>query len=56
MCEHCHSEDDTRALHIDPALKDAGWVVVEGSRVQRNWRINPLWWHRPAILRCRAPQ
>ena len=20
MCEHCHSEDDTRALHIDPAL------------------------------------
>ena len=40
MCEHCHSEDDTRALHIDPALKHAGWGVVEGSRVQRNWPIN----------------
>jgi type I restriction enzyme R subunit len=40
MCEHCHSEDDTRALHIDPALKQAGWGVLDGSRVQRNWPIN----------------
>jgi type I restriction enzyme, R subunit len=40
LCEHCHSEDDARARHIDPALKQAGWGVVEGSRVQRNWPIN----------------
>jgi type I restriction enzyme R subunit len=39
MCEHCHSEDDTRAQHIDPALKDAGWGVVEGSRISRNHPI-----------------
>ena len=39
MCEHCYSEDDTRAQHIDPALKDAGWGVVEGSRVSRNHPI-----------------
>jgi type I restriction enzyme, R subunit len=39
MCEHCHSEDDTRALHIDPALKEAGWGVVEASRVSRNHTI-----------------
>jgi|SRR5579883_423203 type I restriction enzyme R subunit len=39
MCQHCHSEDDTRAQHIDPALKDAGWGVVEGSRVARNHPI-----------------
>jgi type I restriction enzyme R subunit len=39
MCEHCHSEDDTRAQHIDPALKDAGWGVVEGSRISRNHSI-----------------
>ena len=39
MCEYCHSEDDTRAQHIDPALKDAGWGVVEGSRVSRNHPI-----------------
>jgi type I restriction enzyme R subunit len=41
MCEHCHSEDDTRALHIDPLLREAGWGVVEGSRVARNFAINP---------------
>lgn len=40
MCEFCKSEDDTRALHIDPALKEAGWGVVDGSRVQRNYRVN----------------
>ena len=33
MCNDCHSEDDTRAEHIDPALKAAGWGVVEGSRI-----------------------
>jgi len=35
------TEDDTRAEHIDPALKAAGWGVVEGSRVRRNFAIAP---------------
>ena len=26
------NEAETRAEHIDPALKAAGWGVVEGSR------------------------
>ena len=29
------NEAETRAGLIDPALKDAGWGVVEGSRVRR---------------------
>jgi type I restriction enzyme R subunit len=29
------NEAETRAEHIDPALKAAGWAVVEGSRVRR---------------------
>ena len=29
------NEAETRAEHIDPALKAAGWGVVEGSRVLR---------------------
>lgn len=29
------NEAETRAEQIDPALKDAGWAVVEGSRVRR---------------------
>jgi hypothetical protein len=29
------NEAETRAEHIDPALKVAGWRVVEGSRVRR---------------------
>jgi type I restriction enzyme R subunit len=41
MCDHCHNEADTRALHIDPALKEAGWGVVEGSRVRRSYTITP---------------
>jgi type I restriction enzyme R subunit len=39
MCEHCHSEDDTRAQHIDPALLKAGWGAWEGSRISRNHPI-----------------
>ncbi len=27
------NEAETRAEHIDPALKAAGWGVVEGGRV-----------------------
>jgi type I restriction enzyme R subunit len=41
VCDHCHSEADTRALHIDPALKEAGWGVVEGSRIRRSYTIAP---------------
>jgi type I restriction enzyme R subunit len=29
------NEAETRAEHIDPALKAAGWGVVDGSRVRR---------------------
>ena len=29
------NEAETRAEHIDPALKAAGWGVIEGSRVRR---------------------
>jgi type I restriction enzyme R subunit len=33
------NEAETRAEHIDPALKAAGWGVVEGSRVLREHGI-----------------
>ncbi|MEG0822835.1 MAG: DEAD/DEAH box helicase family protein, partial [Burkholderiaceae bacterium] len=33
------TEADTRAQYIDPALKAAGWGEVEGSRIQREYRI-----------------
>lgn len=35
------NEAETRAEHIDPALKAAGWGVIEGSRIQREYRITP---------------
>src|SRR5580658_8290798 len=35
------NEAETRAEHIDPALKRAGWGVVDGSRVRRNYAISP---------------
>jgi type I restriction enzyme, R subunit len=35
------NEAETRAEHIDPALKAAGWGVVEGSRVAREHPITP---------------
>jgi type I restriction enzyme, R subunit len=35
------SEAETRAEHIDPALEAAGWGVVEGSRVLREYPITP---------------
>jgi len=35
------NEAETRAEHIDPALKAAGWGVVEGSRVRREYVIAP---------------
>ena len=33
------NEAETRAEHIDPALKAAGWGVVEGSQVRREFGI-----------------
>jgi type I restriction enzyme R subunit len=33
------NEAETRAEHIDPALKESGWGVVEGSRVLREYAI-----------------
>ena len=33
------NEAETRAEHIDPALKVAGWGVVDGSRVRREYQI-----------------
>lgn len=33
------NEAETRAEHIDPALAAAGWGVVEGSRVRREYPI-----------------
>ena len=33
------NEAETRAEHIDPAIKAAGWGVVEGSRVLREYPI-----------------
>ncbi len=35
------NEAETRAEHIDPALKNAGWGVVEGSRIHREYLIAP---------------
>ena len=36
---HDFNEAETRAELIDPALKAAGWSVVEGSRVAREYQI-----------------
>src|SRR5580704_2934020 len=33
------NEAETRAEHIDPALKAAGWGMVEGSRIRREYPI-----------------
>ncbi len=35
------NEAETRAEHIDPALKAAGWGVLEGSRIRREYPITP---------------
>jgi type I restriction enzyme R subunit len=35
------NESETRAEHIDPSLKAAGWGVVEGSTIRREYRIAP---------------
>ena len=33
------NEAESRAEHLDPALKAAGWGVVEESRIQREYPI-----------------
>jgi type I restriction enzyme R subunit len=35
------NEAETRAEHIDPALKAAGWGVLEGSKILREYPITP---------------
>jgi type I restriction enzyme R subunit len=35
------NEAETRAEYIDPALKTAGWGVVDGSRIRREYPITP---------------
>ena len=35
------NEAETRAEHIDPKLASAGWGVVEGSRIRREYSIAP---------------
>jgi type I restriction enzyme R subunit len=35
------NEAETRAEYIDPALKSAGWGVVDGSRILREYHITP---------------
>jgi type I restriction enzyme, R subunit len=35
------NEAETRAEHIDPALRAAGWGVVEGSKVLREFPLTP---------------
>jgi hypothetical protein len=35
------NEAETRAEHIDPALRAAGWGVVDGSRIMREYHITP---------------
>ncbi|HEY1757833.1 MAG TPA: DEAD/DEAH box helicase family protein [Bryobacteraceae bacterium] len=35
------NEAETRAEHIDPALRAAGWGVLEGSRIRREYPITP---------------
>jgi len=37
------NEAETRAEFIDPALRAAGWGVVEGSRIRREYPITPGW-------------
>jgi len=35
------NETQTRGEHIEPALKAAGWGVVEGSKILREYSITP---------------
>ena len=35
------NEAETRAEHIDPALNAAGWGMIAGSRIRREFFITP---------------
>src|SRR5262245_65614183 len=35
------NEAETRAEYVDPALAAAGWGIVEGSRIRREYLIAP---------------
>jgi len=35
------TEDDTRANRIDPVLSNAGWGLIDGSSISRNYPIAP---------------
>jgi type I restriction enzyme, R subunit len=35
------NEAETRAEHVDPALRAAGWGVIDGSRIRREFPITP---------------
>ncbi|MDD2999452.1 MAG: DEAD/DEAH box helicase family protein [Candidatus Riflebacteria bacterium] len=35
------NEAETRAEYIDPALKQAGWAVIDNSRIRREYAISP---------------
>jgi type I restriction enzyme, R subunit len=35
------NEAETRAEYIDPALAEAGWGVIDGSRIRREYIISP---------------
>jgi type I restriction enzyme R subunit len=41
LTQNAVNEAETRAEHIDPALQAAGWGVVEGSRIRREYPITP---------------
>ena len=43
------NESETRAELIDPALQAAGWVVVEGSRIRREYPIKVVRIHGHGI-------
>ena len=41
------NETETRAELIDPALREAGWGVIEGTRVRREFPITNT--HKPGV-------
>ena len=47
------NEAETRAEHIDPALKAAGWGVVPGSRIRREY---PITVRLPVLKTTSSPQ
>jgi type I site-specific restriction endonuclease len=52
------NEAETRAEHIDPALKAAGWGVVDGSRIRREksaYEITPRS-HSRAVASATRPR